>query len=313
MNIPLKMRRLKDIFRMKNYGINSSVMTHFGAAIMMDKTKENQRKAELKLQQVQINEALAKIKNKLIIMSGKGGVGKSTVAVNSAVVLSEKGYKVGLMDIDFHGPNTLKMLNLENKKLLSEKQNIIPLKYSDNLKVISMAAMLETQDTAVIWRGPLKIGVIKQFIANVKWDDLDWLVIDSPPGTGDEPLTVAQVIKGAKTVIVTTPQEVSLMDVRKSVNFSNQLNMPIIGIIENMSGLICPYCHKKIDIFKAGGGKKFAEDIKLNFLGAIPFEKKIMESGDSGIPYLTKFQGSISGKIFLEIVDKIIKKTKERH
>lgn len=281
--------------------------------MMIDKIKESQRMAEMELQQAQINEALAKIKNKIIIMSGKGGVGKSTIAVNLAAGLSEKGYKVGLMDIDFHGPNTLKMLNLENEKLLSDEQNIIPLKYSDNLKVISMAAMLETQDTAVIWRGPLKIGVIKQFIANVKWDDLDWLVIDSPPGTGDEPLTVAQVIKGAKTVIVTTPQEVSLMDVRKSVNFSNQLNISIIGIIENMSGLICPYCQKKIDIFKAGGGKKFAEDMKLKFLGAIPFEEKIMESGDSGIPYFAKFQDSISGKIFLNIIDKIIKQTKECH
>ncbi len=264
------------------------------------------RAEEMKQQQKRIDEALSKIKHKLIIMSGKGGVGKSTIAVNIAVGLSEKGFKVGLMDIDFHGPNILKMLNLENLRPSVDGEYILPLEYSKNLKVISMAALLDKQDSAVIWRGPLKMGVIKQFISNVKWDELDWLIIDSPPGTGDEPLTVAQIIKNAEAIIVTTPQEISLMDIRKSINFCKQVNMPITGIIENMSGLICPYCGKKIEIFKSGGGKKLSEEADLEFLGTIPLEEEIMKSSDNGIPYIIKFKDSATGKIFQDIINKIL-------
>ncbi len=264
----------------------------------MNNEREKQDKA--------INETLRQIKNKLIVMSGKGGVGKSTLAVNLAVALSERGLKVGLMDIDFHGPNTLKMLNLENKHILAEGENILPLEYSKNLGVVSIASMLENPDTAVIWRGPLKISVIKQFIANVKWNELDWLIIDSPPGTGDEPLTVAQLIKDAQALIVTTPQEVSLMDIRKSVDFCKKINMKIVGIVENMSYLICPKCGERIEIFKTGGGKKTAEKLNLKFLGAIPMEPEIVENSDKGVPYFSKFKDSEAAKIFNKAVDVIL-------
>lgn len=259
-------------------------------------------------QDARISRTLAKIKNKLIIMSGKGGVGKSTVAVNIAVSLAEKGLKTGLMDIDFHGPNTLKMLNLENKRVYADHGQLAPLQYSDNLKVFSIAAMLEHQDSAVVWRGPLKMAVIKQFLADVDWQELDCLVIDSPPGTGDEPLSAAQLIPGARAVIVTTPQEVSLMDVRKSINFCDQIKMPVAGLIENMSGLSCPHCGKQVNVFKTGGGKRTAEEAGLNFLGAIPLAEQIAESGDSGIPYFTRYRDSEAGKIFSTITDTIIKK-----
>lgn len=261
-------------------------------------------------QKKKITEKLNQIKNKLIVMSGKGGVGKSTVAVNLAVELSGRGYKVGLMDVDFHGPNTLKMLNLDKEKLLSDGTHIVPLDYSDNLKVISIAGMLEDQNTAVIWRGPMKIGVIRQFISDVHWKKLDWLIIDSPPGTGDEPLTVAQEIKGSKAVIVTTPQEVSLLDVCKSIDFCNQINMPIVGIVENMSGYICSHCNKRSDLFKKGGGEKLSKNKKIPFLGAIPMEERIMEASDSGVPFIHDFQDSESSRIFREIVDKIVKNKK---
>ncbi|MBN1898179.1 MAG: Mrp/NBP35 family ATP-binding protein [Spirochaetes bacterium] len=264
------------------------------------------REKQMKEQDKRIDRNLKKIKHKLIVMSGKGGVGKSTMAVNLAVSLSGKGYSAGLLDVDLHGPNTLKMLNIEDEKIISDGQSMLPIKYSDNLKVISIAALLDQKDAPVIWRGPLKMGVIRQFIADVKWDDLDWLIVDSPPGTGDEPLTVAQIMKGSKAVLVTTPQEISLMDVRKSVHFSNKLDLPIVGIIENMSGLICPHCYKKINLFKSGGGKKMADSMKIDFLGSIPLDEKIMESTDSGIPYFTRYKDSAAGIAFNEIVDKII-------
>ncbi len=274
----------------------------------MHKNRDKQMKAGDEQLNKAVEDSLNRIKNKLMVMSGKGGVGKSTIAVNIAVALSEKGYKVGLMDIDFHGPNTLKMLNLEKEKILTDGKHILPLKYSENLQVISMAALLEDPDTAIIWRGPLKIGVIKQFIADVKWDNLDWLIIDSPPGTGDEPLTVAQIIKNAKAIIVTTPQEISLMDVRKSINFCKNVNMPIIGIIENMSGFICPECGAHIEIFKSGGGKKTANEMNVEFLGSIPFEKNIMECADSGTPYFIQFKGAKTSNVFEKIIDKILSK-----
>jgi len=273
---------------------------------------DTHQKIEQELQQKKIDTTLQKIKNKIIVMSGKGGVGKSTIAVNLAVALSEQGYKVGLMDIDFHGPNTLKMLHLEKQKLQSDGESLIPLNYSKNLKVVSMAALLETSDTAVIWRGPLKIGAIKQFIADVRWEKLDWLIIDSPPGTGDEPLSIAQIINNSKSIIVTTPQDISILDIRKSVNFCKQLKIKIIGIIENMSSFFCPHCGKKIEIFKSGGGKKTAKQMNLKYLGALPLDEKIMEASDKGIPYLSQFNQSDAGKAFEKIIKKILFKNSRR-
>jgi Mrp family chromosome partitioning ATPase len=270
----------------------------------MENTAE-ERKQAMQEEDKRIVEVLSRIRHKYLVMSGKGGVGKSTVAVNLAAALSKRGYRVGLMDVDLHGPNTLKMLGLEGEKIHSDGNFIIPLEYDKNLQVISISSMLQDSDTAVIWRGPLKIKAIKQFIADVAWGDRDYLIIDSPPGTGDEPLTVAQVIPDAKGIIVTTPQDVSILDIRKSITFCRQVSMPVIGIIENMSGLICPHCHKKIDLFRSGGGEKTAKDMDVPFLGKVPIDPDVVEDGDSGKPHVLNHKDSEAAKSFCTIVDKL--------
>jgi Mrp family chromosome partitioning ATPase len=263
---------------------------------------QTERERMISEQDEKITRSLANIKQTFIVMSGKGGVGKSTVAINLAVGISQKGYRVGLMDVDLHGPSTLKMLGLEGRPLGVSGQQLIPIPFSDNLKVVSMAALLDNKDTAVIWRGPLKIGAIKQFISDVLWEELDFLIIDSPPGTGDEPLTIAQVIPAAQAIIVTTPQEVSLLDIRKSITFCRKVNMPVFGIIENMSGLICPHCGKAIELFSTDGGKTAALDMNVPFLGKIPIKPEIVDSGDKGEPFVLAHSDE---KHFQPIIDKI--------
>ena len=267
---------------------------------------EDNRAEQRKKQDEAILKSLSKIKHKLLVMSGKGGVGKTTVAVNLAIALS-KNYKVGLMDVDLHGPNIPYMLGIDEKRVLSDGKFLQPIEYSDNLKVISIESMLSGPDAPVIWRGPLKTGIIRQFISDVDWDELDFLIVDSPPGTGDEPLTVAQTIFGVKSIIVTTPQEISLTDVRKSINFSKSVNMPILGIVENMSGFACPNCGHKIDLFKTGGGERTAKMTKTPFLGKIPFDPKVVDSGDEGKSYLDENKGSEVTKAFEQIVERILK------
>jgi Mrp family chromosome partitioning ATPase len=271
---------------------------------------DKQREKDLDEQDKRIKERLSKIRNIFLVMSGKGGVGKSTVAVNLAVSLAEMGNQVGLLDIDLHGPNALKMLGLEGRRIETDGTYMKPVSYSGNLKAVSIASLLEDSGTAVIWRGPLKIGVIKQFVADVNWGELDYLVIDSPPGTGDEPLTVAQSIPGAKGIIVTTPQEVSLMDARKSVDFCRQVKMPILGIIENMSGFICPHCGERVDIFSRGGGGHMAEELSLNLLGEIPIQKDIVTAGDSGKPFVLFDQAAEAKKAFASIVNSLVEEKK---
>jgi Mrp family chromosome partitioning ATPase len=213
------------------------------------------KQAMMQAQDQEIKEKLKDFKNKLLVMSGKGGVGKSTVAAYLAVGLARKGFQVGLMDVDLHGPSIPRLLGLKgNIQSSAESNKGIPLTYLPNMEVMSIEALLGDKDTATIWRGPLKIGVIKQFINDIAWSNSDYLIIDCPPGTGDEPLTIAQIIPDTKAVIVTTPQEISLSDVRKSINFCHQVNMEILGLVENMSGLTCPYCGKTIDLFKTDGG-----------------------------------------------------------
>lgn len=242
---------------------------------------------------------LSKIKNKIVVLSGKGGVGKSTVATNIAVSLAMKGKSVGLLDIDFHGPSLPKLLGLEATKLQAAGDRIAPLHYAENLKVMSIGFMLQNQDDAVIWRGPLKMGAIKQFLSDVEWGSLDYLVVDSPPGTGDEPLSIIQILgSGTRSVIVTTPQDVSLSDVRKSITFCRKLGVEVIGVVENMSGFVCPKCGEQIDIFKTGGGEKMASEMNVPFLGRIPLDPKIVDSGDSGKPYVDNFADSESAKAF---------------
>jgi ATP-binding protein involved in chromosome partitioning len=258
-------------------------------------------------EEIRIAENLQKIKNRLLVFSGKGGVGKSTVAANLGLALSERQLKVGLIDVDIHGPNLAKMLGAESKRLEpSEENRIVPAKLTKNLSIVSISFFMQQTDNPIIWRGPLKMKLIQQFLGDVVWGELDWLVIDSPPGTGDEPLSVAQLIPATGAIIVTTPQEISLMDSRKAVNFARVLKLRIYGIIENMSGLECPHCGKTIDLFKTGGGEKTARDLAVPFLGRIPIDPGIVQLADEGKPFVTHDPDSAAAKAFSEIVDRIL-------
>jgi len=251
---------------------------------------------------------LDKIKNKIVVLSGKGGVGKSTVSANLAFALSESGYEVGLMDCDIHGPSIPKMLGIEDKKPVSFDDKINPVIVYPKLKVMSMGFLLQDKDSPVIWRGPLKMAAIRQFIGDFNWGTLDYLIVDLPPGTGDEPLSIAQLIPDITgAVIVTTPQDVALVSVRKSINFVKKMNINIIGIIENMSGFKCPHCHKDIDIFRTGGGLKASKDLNIPFLGSVPIDPEIVLTGDKGEPFLVKNSSTETGKAFSKIVKKIEK------
>lgn len=265
------------------------------------------QKMKKDVQDISVEDSLKKIKHKFIVMSGKGGVGKTSTSVNLAIALSNKGFKVGLMDVDLHGPDVPRMLGLKGMLGLGKNNKLAPMKYSEKLAVISIEALIPNKDEAIIWRGPVKYSAIKQFIGEVDWGDLDFLIIDSPPGTGDEPLTVAQTIKDAKAIIVTTPQEVSLADVRKSISFCKTLKMEVFGLIENMSGFICPHCNKPIDLFGAGGGEKTADAMGLVFLGKIPFDHNVVSCGDSGASLTDKYADSPVAKAFGSIADKMAK------
>jgi len=260
-----------------------------------------------KHEQELIDNKLKTIKHRIAVMSGKGGVGKTTVAVNLSVTLAKQGLRVGLMDVDIHGPNVPKMLGIESKKLEgSEAGGINPIEFLPNFKVVSMAFLLQDKDLPVVWRGPLKHSLIQQFVKDVNWGELDYLIIDLPPGTGDEPLSVAQVISDMDgSIIVTTPQDVALLDSRKSVTFSRQLKLPVVGIIENMGGLICPHCGAEIDLFKIGGGEKAAKELGIPFLGRIPIDPEIVQDSDRGVPFVLSHPDSKAAKAFKEAVEKI--------
>jgi ATP-binding protein involved in chromosome partitioning len=251
------------------------------------------------------------IKHRLVVMSGKGGVGKSTVASNLAIALSLKGYEVGLLDADIHGPSIPKMLGLGGRKITGGDDGLLPVFSMPNLIVMSIGFLLREDDAPVIWRGPLKMGAIRQFLEEVKWGDLDYLIVDLPPGTGDEPLSIAQLMPESDAIIVTTPQDVALLSVRKSINFAKTLKMKIVGIVENMSGLACPHCGKKINLFKTGGGEKAALDFSIPFLGRIPIDPRIVEEGDKGIPFILSQDDSTVVKAFNQIVEKIEKHYEE--
>ncbi|MDD3396699.1 MAG: Mrp/NBP35 family ATP-binding protein [Acidaminococcaceae bacterium] len=231
-----------------------------------------------------ISEFLARVKHKYVIMSGKGGVGKSTVAADLAVLLNQQGYHVGLLDVDLHGPSIAGILGLTGIPLNAIEDKMIPYKYSENLEVMTVQGLLAQEDSALIWRGPVKIGVIRQFLADTMWSDLDYLLIDCPPGTGDEPLTIVQTIPGVEAIIVTTPQDVALADVRKSINFCQLAQVPIKGLVENMSGFVCPNCGAVHNIFKSGGGEKLAQEKGLPFLGKIPLDAQVVDADDAGDP-----------------------------
>jgi len=261
------------------------------------------------LQEREIKERLNHITNKILVMSGKGGVGKSSVASYLSVSLAKMGYRVGLMDVDLHGPSIPRMLGLKGSiHPGTQKGKATPVNYLSNMEVISIETLTgENKDAAMIWRGPLKIGVIKQFIADIEWGDLDYLIIDSPPGTGDEPLTVAQTIPDAKALIVTTPQEISLADVRKSINFCRQVHMDILGLVENMSGLTCPHCGKIIDLFKTQGGMATAKKENLRLLATLPFEPELVKEGDVGDISLLDNDGLLITREFKKMAGEIVK------
>ncbi|MEA3493007.1 MAG: Mrp/NBP35 family ATP-binding protein [Candidatus Margulisiibacteriota bacterium] len=229
------------------------------------------------------------IKHKIMVMSNKGGVGKSTIALNLAYGLGEVGKSVGVLDADLHGPNLPKMTGFQGERLESKENKILPIEVNPKLKLVSLALVFGLQDEPVIWRGPLKMKAIRQFVEDVEWGGLDYLIIDSPPGTGDEPLSVIQLIPGIDgVIIVTTPQEVAVLDSKKAVNFSRELKTPVLGIIENMSGFTCPHCGGEIDLFKRGGGEKVAQEMKVPFLGQIPLDPQIVVFGDNGNPFIKK-------------------------
>jgi len=266
-----------------------------------------------KFRDYKVTTTLYNIKHKIIVLSGKGGVGKSTISANIALSLSKKGYNVGLLDGDLHGPSIPKLLGVENQRPQFVQEGILPVLVSPNLKIMSMAFLIPDSDSPVIWRGPMKMGALKQFIGDVKWGNLDYLIIDMPPGTGDEPLSIIQLIPDADgAIIVTTPQDVALLSVRKSVNFVRKMNIPIIGIIENMSGFNCPHCNNTVDIFKTGGGLKASRDFNATFLGKIPIDPKIVEMGDEGTTFMINDKNSETAKSFHMIVDKIEKTIKEK-
>ncbi len=239
-----------------------------------------------------MQEQLSRIGHKLLVMSGKGGVGKSSVAAYLALSLAKSGRQVGLLDVDLHGPSIPRMLGLDGVFGFTPDKRMIPHAYNERLHVMSIDCLLEDRDSAVIWRGPVKHGVIKQFITDVAWGDLDFLVIDSPPGTGDEPLSVIQTIPDAKAIIVTTPQEIALADVRKSINFCKQVHMPILGLVENMSGFVCPHCNTETPLLGRGGGARTALQMDIHFLGSMPFDPRMVEAADQGKPLLENPDGS---------------------
>jgi len=248
---------------------------------------------------------LCRIGAKVIVLSGKGGVGKSTVAVNLAAALMLAGKRVGLLDVDIHGPSVPTMLGLEGVPIRAGEDGMIPVD-RDGLKVMSLGFLLKNPDDAVIWRGPMKINVIRQFLKDVAWGELDVLVIDSPPGTGDEPLSVCQLIgrlDGA--VVVTTPQKVAAVDVRKSITFCRQLRVPVLGVIENMSGFACPKCGEITPILRSGGGRRIAEDMGVPFLGSIPLDPQIAEAGDAGQDFIRQYAATPTAEVMRNILSLI--------
>jgi Mrp family chromosome partitioning ATPase len=258
-----------------------------------------------------VRATLNQIKHKLLVMSGKGGVGKSSVAVSLALTLARQGYQVGLMDVDLHGPNVLRMLGLTQPLRPDVQQLFYVPEDMANLKVVSIEAFMPDRESAVIWRGPLKHQTIRQFISDIDWGKLDYLVIDSPPGTGDEPLSVVQTIPEAQAIIVTTPQEISLADVRKSIDFCHKTNLKILGLLENMGRLVCPDCGKEIPLFSSGGGQRLATLVNIPFLGSLPFDPQVVAKADQGQLSLLQPEDSPFLQEFTEVVKKLVTATPE--
>jgi len=275
------------------------------------------KRKEMVEQDQKVRERMNKIRHKIAVISGKGGVGKSTVTVNLAMAFAVHGHvnHVGILDADIHGPSVPKMLGIAGQRLQVGPLGAFPASGPLGIKVVSMDFLLPDENSPVIWRGPLKMTAIRQFLSDIVWGDLDVLLIDLPPGTGDEPLSVAQLLPEMDgVVIVTIPSEVSQIVVKKSAFFARQVGMPIIGIVENMSGFVCPKCGSKADIFQSGGGRKIAEELRIPFLGSIPIDQSVCQDADRGTPFILEHVDSPASKSFMEIVEKIedFLKNKER-
>jgi Mrp family chromosome partitioning ATPase len=250
---------------------------------------------------------MEQIDQKLLVLSGKGGVGKSTVAANLATALARAGKTVGLLDVDIHGPSIPRLMGLEGQQVLGDDDLLLPVRSAQGVKVMSIGFLLPGEDTAVVWRGPRKYHLIRQFLQQVDWGELDFLVIDAPPGTGDEPLAVAELVRPrVSAVLVTTPQDLAVADVRRSVKFCNEVHLPVMGILENMSGLECPACGHRIELFKSGGGEKLAKSVGLRFLGSIPIDPEIVDCGDSGRPFAANPAASPTARAFARAIEPIL-------
>jgi len=257
---------------------------------------------------VSIRINMSKIKHKIVIISGKGGVGKTTVAVNLAMSLASIGLRVGVLDVDITGPNVNKMLGISPEirpRVDSDAKKFYPVDGPLNIKVVSMAFLLQDSDTPVIWRGPMKMGAVRQFLGDAHWGELDYLICDLPPGTSDETLDILQLIPDENVIVVSTPQEVAIMDARKTIAMAKTMNRYVLGIIENMSGFKCPHCNEYIDLYPPGGAEKASKDFNVKFLGKIPFEVEVGQQGDQGLPFVLKYPDSESTKAFKAVVAKI--------
>jgi ATP-binding protein involved in chromosome partitioning len=262
-------------------------------------------KQQAALEQQKLKDAMGKIKHKIAIISGKGGVGKSTVTVNLATAFAMQGKRVGVLDADIHGPSVPRLLGLEGQQAETSEIGVSPVDGPLGMKVMSIDFFLPEQ-APTIWRGPLKMRAIRQFLSDVDWGELDFLFIDLPPGTGDEPLSIAQLLPDIDgVVIVTMPSELSSSIVKKAVTFAERLNMPIIGVVENMSGFVCPGCGEKIEIFKSGGGQKMAQEMGVEFLGSIPIDPTVGSDSDKGTPFVFSHKESAAAKAFMDIVSKV--------
>ena len=278
-----------------------------GELPILNQTSQQQKEEQ------ELKERMAEIRHKLLVLSGKGGVGKSTVAANLAMALSQMGKRVGLLDVDVHGPSIPGLMGLVGEQLSVVGEHILPVKVNDHLSVMSIGFLLPSNRDPVIWRGPRKFGVIRQFLKDVLWGPLDYLIVDAPPGTGDEPLSVAQLVgESAEAIIVTTPQQVAISDVRRCVTFCHEVSLPVMGVLENMSGFVCPKCGERVDLFKSEGGKSLAEEMDIPFLGAIPIDPEIVTAGDSGKPSLQRDKETASAKAFHGMLDAMLQRHGEK-
>ena len=298
---------LEDFPEDSRHCIELSLNVMHAALAVLEVTALKSVKREIQASENEKQKPL-KTRRTIMVMSGKGGVGKSTVSVNLAIALAAKGLRVGLVDVDIHGPSVPTMLNLPNVTVMQGADGIQPVVLGDlyNLEVMSLGFLLHNADDPVVWRGPLKNSLIEQFLNDVAWGPLDYLIVDCPPGTGDEPLSVAQQLKSkAEAVLVTTPQDVSTVDVARSINFCRQMELPVLGIVENMSGFVCPHCHTTTDIFRSGGGSALATRYDVPFLGSLPLDPSIGISGDAGMPYIQRFADSPIADTYRKIAENL--------